>query len=358
MANSKKSQQVQTNTPGQEKLFTMPIKARINACRPADAGKGQNRNPWEDETFQNNPCDLFDAAKPFLHMLTEQPMRSNPFSLIHRQKDIDAFVFALVRMTTWRADKCDLYWNVVYGHLYHALVGYVYYYGTLEEQNLKTVLGLLKEIQYEEEGAADLLFQNLAESDPDDLTVFYYHQFKDATQIAQKGVWIACASLLRSFELFPAFGAGAGEYYPISCDTADDDEEDWDGGIPDEYMEDDDLHDAEEHLSPFVTEDRMACAANEAIQAVYRAHFDHPEKMPDTDLETLRVLAMLFAVKTAGDFQKRFPVGAEKVEDLLSRILSNATEKATFMSRRVFSRKDVRVLKSLWGTLYSNPYDL
>ncbi|MFT9076333.1 hypothetical protein [Ethanoligenens sp.] len=369
MAN-KKLQQVQKNAPETEKLHTMPIKARINARQPVNAGKGQKLNPREEETFRSEPCDLFDAATPFLHMLTDQPMQSNPFSLIHRQKDIDAFVFALVRMTAWRADEYNSYWNVVCGHLYHALVGYVYYQGTLEEQNLEMILKLLKEICDEEDGAADLLFQELAKSAPDDLTVFYYHQFKDSLHTAREGVWKACVSLLRSFELFPAFGAGASEYYPISCDTADDDEEDWDDGIPDEYQEDDDSCDeekdwlsddppteddrrhAKEHLSPFVTEDRIVRSAQTAIDLIHRAHCVHPEKMPRTDLEALNVLSNLLTTETTSAIKEHFPDEAEDVELLVLRVLRNAAERSTLMSRRIFSRRDIRVLNPLLRALF------
>lgn len=164
----------------------------------------------------------------------------------------------------------------------------------------------------------------------------------------------------------------------ISCGSDrldDDDEEDWDDGIPDEYLRDDDScnededglsddrpmkddrHHAKEHLSPFITGDRMACAANEAIQAVYRAHFDHPEKIPDTDLEALNILSNLLAAKTASELQEHFSDEAEDVENLLLGILIKATEKATLMSRKIFSRKDVRAIKSLWTTLYPSLYD-
>ncbi|MFT9077323.1 hypothetical protein [Ethanoligenens sp.] len=334
MAN-KKMQQVQKDVAKQEDLLAMPIKTRINACRPVDADKRQTHNPWEDETFRDKPGDLFGADIPFLHILTEQPMRSNPFSLIHCLKDIDAFVFALARMTAWRTDKCDSYWYVACGHLYHALVGYVYYQGTLEEQNLKTVLELLREIQYEEEGVADLLFQKLAQSVPDDLTVFYYHQYKDAAHIVQKAVWISCVSLLRSFELFPAFDAGAGECYPIPRHTSEDDP-----------------HDAKERPLPFVTGDRIVRSAQTAIDLIHRAHCVHPEKMPRTDLEALNVLSNLLTIETTSAIKERFPDEAENIELLVLCVLRNAAERSILMSRKIFSRRDIRVLNPLLRALF------
>ncbi|MFT8888984.1 MAG: hypothetical protein ABF904_09225 [Ethanoligenens sp.] len=140
------------------------------------------------------------------------------------------------------------------------------------------------------------------------------------------------------------------------------DEENWiDEAFDDDEEEDDEMPgdwDADEEELPksifdyFVTKDRIIRSAQTAIDLIHRAHFGNPEKMPVTDLEALNVLSDLLTTGTTSALKEHFPKEAADVELLVLRILVDATERATQMPRRIFSRRDIRVLKSLLRTLF------
>lgn len=102
----------------------------------------------------------------------------------------------------------------------------------------------------------------------------------------------------------------------------------------------------------FVTGDRIVRSAQTAIDLIHRAHCVHPEKMPRTDWEALNVLSNLLTIETTSAIKERFPDEAENIELLVLCVLRNAAERSTLMSRKIFSRRDIRVLNPLLRALF------
>ncbi len=115
-------------------------------------------------------------------------MRYNPFAYIHSEKDILKLVTTLIANTKGEGKGGDEFWEKAEKLLYSALIGYIHYEAPEEEQNFSTLLELINAMEVREDdeefkNPVDLMFDELAEKDPDHFAVRQYVKFKLAAGV-------------------------------------------------------------------------------------------------------------------------------------------------------------------------------
>ena len=136
-----------------------------------------------------------------------QSMRYNPFHYIHSEKDIMKLVNAIIENTTAEGERSgDGFWVKAERLLYCALIGYIWYEATPEEQNFETLLQYLNACDVSEEdekafNAVDVLFAELEEQDPTHFAVRQYHRFQQAAGKTAKSILISCSARLTPFDI-------------------------------------------------------------------------------------------------------------------------------------------------------------
>lgn len=120
----------------------------------------------------------------------KKSMHYNPFAYIHNEVDILKFATALM-VNTKRAGtngSSDPFWDDACETLYCALIGYIHYEAPLEEQNMSTMVQLIDAMQVMEEDETfkdpvDMMFDELADKDPEHFAVRQYRKYKQAAGV-------------------------------------------------------------------------------------------------------------------------------------------------------------------------------
>ena len=116
----------------------------------------------------------------------KKSMRYNPLAYIRSEKDILKLVNALIMNTKGEGEKSsEDFWVKAERLYYSALIGYIWYEAPEEERNFITLLDLInaseaREDDEEYQSPVDILFQQLAEKEPDHFAVKQYRKFKMA----------------------------------------------------------------------------------------------------------------------------------------------------------------------------------
>ena len=114
----------------------------------------------------------------------------NPFMYIHSEKDILKLVNTIIANTKGEGDKSgEDFWVKAEKLYYQALIGYIWYEAPDEEKNFSTLLELINASEAREDdesfkNAVDLMFEDLAEKEPDHFAVRQYAKYKLAAGVA------------------------------------------------------------------------------------------------------------------------------------------------------------------------------
>lgn len=137
----------------------------------------------------------------------KKSMRYNPLAYIRSEKDILKLVNALIMNTKGEGEKSsEDFWVKAERLYYSALFGYIWYEAPEEERNFITLLDLINASEAREDDEAyqspvDILFQQLAEKEPDHFAVKQYRKFKMAAGKTLKSILISCGARLAPFDI-------------------------------------------------------------------------------------------------------------------------------------------------------------
>ena len=136
----------------------------------------------------------------------KKSMHYNPFAYVHDEKDILKLVTTLIANTKGDGKSGDEFWEKAERLLYSALIGYIHYEAPVEEQNFSTLLEMINAMEVREDdeefkNAVDLMFDELAEKDPDHFAVRQYVKFKLAAGKTSKSILVSCGARLAPFDI-------------------------------------------------------------------------------------------------------------------------------------------------------------
>lgn len=115
-------------------------------------------------------------------------MHYNPFAYLHSEKDILKLVTTLIANTKGESKGGDDFWLKAGTLLYTALIGYIHYEAPEEEQNFSTLLEMINAMEVREDdeefkNPVDMMFDELAEQNPDHFAVRQYAKYKLAAGV-------------------------------------------------------------------------------------------------------------------------------------------------------------------------------
>ena len=133
-------------------------------------------------------------------------MHYNPFAYIHSEKDILKLVTTLIANTKGESKGGDDFWLKAETLLYTALIGYIHYEAPEEEQNFSTLLEMINAMEVREDdeefkNSVDLMFDELAEQNPDHFAVRQYSKYKLAAGKTAKSILVSCGARLAPFDI-------------------------------------------------------------------------------------------------------------------------------------------------------------
>ena len=136
----------------------------------------------------------------------EKSMHYNPFAYVHDEKDILKLVTTLIANTKGEGKGGDEFWEKAEKLLYSALIGYIHYEAPEEEQNFSTLLEMINAMEVREDdeefkNPVDLMFDELAERDPDHFAVRQYAKYKLSAGKTAKSILVSCGARLAPFDI-------------------------------------------------------------------------------------------------------------------------------------------------------------
>ena len=136
----------------------------------------------------------------------KKSMKYNPFAYIHSEKDILKLVTTLIANTKGESKGGDDFWLKAETLLYTALIGYIHFEAPEEEQNFSTLLEMINAMEVREDdeefkNPVDLMFEELAQKDPDHFAVRQYAKYKLAAGKTAKSILVSCGARLAPFDI-------------------------------------------------------------------------------------------------------------------------------------------------------------
>ena len=137
----------------------------------------------------------------------KKSMHYNPFAYIRSEKDILKLVNVIIANTKGDGEKSgEDFWVKAERLLYCALIGYIYYEAPEEEKNFIMLLDLINASEAREDdenykSPVDMLFDRLAEREPEHFAVKQYVKFKQAAGKTLKSILISCGARLAPFDI-------------------------------------------------------------------------------------------------------------------------------------------------------------
>ena len=137
----------------------------------------------------------------------KKSMHYNPFAYIRSEKDILKLVNVIIANTKGDGEKSgEDFWVKAERILYCALIGYIYYEAPEEEKNFTALLDLINASEAREDdenykSPVDMLFDRLAEREPEHFAVKQYVKFKQAAGKTLKSILISCGARLAPFDI-------------------------------------------------------------------------------------------------------------------------------------------------------------
>ncbi len=136
----------------------------------------------------------------------QKSMKYNPLAYIHSEKDILKLVNVLMENTKGEGQGADPFWQKSERLLLTALIAYLHYECSPQEQNFSSLLDMLGSMQVREDdedfqNPVDLLFADLGRNAPDHFAVRQYKTFKLAAGKTAKSILISCGARLAPFDI-------------------------------------------------------------------------------------------------------------------------------------------------------------
>ena len=136
----------------------------------------------------------------------KKSMHYNLFAYVHDEKDILKLVTTLIANTKGEGKSGDEFWEKAEKLLYSALIGYIHYEAPEEEQNFSTLLEMINAMEVREDdeefkNPVDLMFDELAERDPDHFAVRQYVKYKLSAGKTAKSILVSCGARLAPFDI-------------------------------------------------------------------------------------------------------------------------------------------------------------
>ena len=137
----------------------------------------------------------------------KKSMHYNPFMYIHTEKDILKLVNTIIANTKGEGDKSgEDFWVKAEKLYYQALIGYIWYEAPEDEMNFSTLLEMINASEAREDdenfkNAVDLMFEELAQREPDHFAVRQYAKYKLAAGKTAKSILISCGARLAPFDI-------------------------------------------------------------------------------------------------------------------------------------------------------------
>ncbi len=155
----------------------------------------------------------------------KKSMHYNPFAYIHSEKDILKLVTTLISNTKGEQKGGDEFWTKAETLLYCALIGYIHYEAPAEEQNFSTLIEFINALEVREDdeefqNPVDLMFEELAQKNPNHFAVRQYAKYKLAAGKTAKSILVSCGARLAVFDIAEVRDVTA--YDELALDTLGD----------------------------------------------------------------------------------------------------------------------------------------
>lgn len=136
----------------------------------------------------------------------KKSLHYNPFAYIHSEKDILKLVTTLIANTKGEGKGGDDFWLKAETLLYCALIGYIHYEAPVEEQNFSTLIEFINAMEVREDdeefkNPVDLMFEELAEREPNHFAVRQYAKYRLAAGKTAKSILVSCGARLAPFDI-------------------------------------------------------------------------------------------------------------------------------------------------------------
>ena len=134
-------------------------------------------------------------------------MKYNPLVYVRSEKDILKLVNVIIANTKGDGEKSsEDFWIKAERLLYCALIGYIWYEAEPEEKNFITLLELINACEAREDdetykSPVDILFDELAQAQPEHFAVKQYVKFKMAAGKTLKSILVSCGARLSPFDI-------------------------------------------------------------------------------------------------------------------------------------------------------------
>ena len=134
-------------------------------------------------------------------------MKYNPLAYVRSEKDILKLVNVIIANTKGDGEKSsEDFWVKAERLLYCALIGYIWYEAEPEEKNFITLLELINACEAREDdetykSPVDILFDELAQAQPEHFAVRQYVKFKMAAGKTLKSILVSCGARLSPFDI-------------------------------------------------------------------------------------------------------------------------------------------------------------
>ena len=134
-------------------------------------------------------------------------MKYNPLAYVRSEKDILKLVNVIIANTKGDGEKAsEDFWIKAERLLYCALIGYIWYEAEPEEKNFITLLELINACEAREDdetykSPVDILFDELAQAQPEHFAVKQYVKFKLAAGKTLKSILVSCGARLSPFDI-------------------------------------------------------------------------------------------------------------------------------------------------------------
>ena len=155
----------------------------------------------------------------------KKSMHYNPFAYINSEKDILKLVTTLISNTKEEQKGGDEFWTKAETLLYCALIGYIHYEAPAEEQNFSTLIEFINAMEVREDdeefqNPVDLMFEELAQKNPNHFAVRQYAKYKLAAGKTAKSILVSCGARLAVFDIAEVRDVTA--YDELALDTLGD----------------------------------------------------------------------------------------------------------------------------------------
>ena len=194
---------------GKTRFFIKPNLLQMHSSYVVTDPKGGLVNEVGNALYKNGY-----RMKVFNTINFSKSMHYNPFAYLHSEKDILKLVTTLIANTKGESKGGDDFWLKAETLLYTALIGYIHYEAPEEEQNFSTLLEMINAMEVREDdeefkNPVDMMFDELAEQNPDHFAVRQYAKYKLAAGVvcSKRLLNQAVGKSLRTHNLKPKKGA-------------------------------------------------------------------------------------------------------------------------------------------------------